>query len=83
MTYDFSLILLGPTELEDEVVEKLFEAGCDDATPSSCDGAVSIDFSRDSADLETAIRAAIANVTSAGFVVDHVEIPADAAMLKG
>ena len=83
MTYDFTLILRGVAELDDELADKLFEAGCDDATPSSSNGKVSVDFSRDAADLESAIRAAIANVTAAGCTVERVEIAPDAAMLKG
>jgi hypothetical protein len=81
-TYDFTLILSGPTELTDELADKLFAAGCDDATPSSAGGVISIDFGRDSSDLETAIRSAIANVSTAGYVVARVEIDAEAAGLK-
>jgi hypothetical protein len=81
-TYDFALILRGSPELDDELADKLFAAGCDDGTPSSCGGTVSIDFSRDANDLESAIRSAIADVISAGYVVDRVQIEADAAALK-
>jgi len=81
-TYDFTLILSEPTELTGEIADKLFAAGCDDATPSSSDGVVSIDFSRDSPDLESAIRSAIANVSAAGGVVNRVEIDADTPLLK-
>jgi hypothetical protein len=80
--YDFSLILSSPSELTEEFADKLFAAGCDDATPSSTVGILSVDFSREAADLETAIRSAVANVSSAGGVVDRVEIDADAAVLK-
>lgn len=77
MTYDFTLILGGSPELDDKLADKLFSAGCDDGTPSACERVVSIDFSREASDLESAIRSAIANVTSAGCVVDRVEIAAD------
>jgi hypothetical protein len=83
MTYDFTLILNGPKELTEDLAEKLFSAGCEDGTPSSCDGMLSIDFSRKASDLESAIRSSIADVTSAGCVVDRVQIAADAAALKG
>ena len=82
-TYDFTLILSDPTELTDDLAEKLFAAGCDDATTSSSGGAVSVDFGREASDLESAIRSAIANVSSAGYIVARVEIDADAAVLKG
>lgn len=81
-TYDFTLVLSGPTELTDDLADSLFAAGCDDATPSSSEGVVSLDFGRESSDLESAIRSAIANVSSAGYVVSRVEIDAEAAVLK-
>jgi hypothetical protein len=42
-TYDFTLILSSPAELTDEFADKLFAAGCDDGTPSSADGILSVD----------------------------------------
>lgn len=44
--YNFSLILSSVTELTDDQAEKLFEAGCDDATPSVIYGRVWLEFSR-------------------------------------
>ena len=44
--------------LTDEAAKALFEAGCDDGSPGSCDGVVSVDFHRDAASLEEAIRSA-------------------------
>jgi hypothetical protein len=82
-TYDFTLILSSPSELTEELADKLFAVGCDDGTPSSCEGQLSIDFSRDASDLESSIRSAIAAASSAGCVVDRVQIAADAAMGKG
>jgi hypothetical protein len=81
-TYDFTLILSSPAELTDDFADKLFDAGCDDGTPSCTDRLLSIDFSREATDLESAIRSAVANVSAAGGVVDRVEIDADAAVLK-
>jgi hypothetical protein len=80
--YDFTLVLKRSAHLDDDFVDKLFAAGCDDGTPSSSAGSVSIDFSRQATDLESAIRSAIADATVAGCVVDRVEIPADEAVLK-
>jgi hypothetical protein len=64
------------------LADKLFAAGCDDATPSSAGGTVSVYFGRESTDLESAIRSAIANVSAAGFVIARVEIDAEAAGFK-
>jgi hypothetical protein len=80
--YEFTLVLKRPIELDDDLTDRLFAAGCDDGTPSSSGGIVSIDFSRDATDLESAIRSAIANTTCAGCVVDRVEIAADSSALN-
>lgn len=76
--YEFTLILKGPLELTEEMADELFEAGCDDGTPGICDGVFSIDFHREARSIEEAIRSAIANVKSAGFEVERVEIQAEA-----
>jgi hypothetical protein len=76
--YVFTLILKGPLELTEDIADALFEAGCDDGTPGTCDGVFSIDFHREAESLEHAIRAAISNVETAGYQVERVEIAAEA-----
>ena len=76
--YAFRLILKGPLELTEEIADELFEAGCDDGTPGTCNGIFSIDFHRNANSLEEAIRSAIANVKSAGCQVERVEIEPEA-----
>lgn len=76
--YEFTLILKGPVDLAEEIADELFEAGCDDGTPGTCDGVFSIDFHRESESLESAIHSAIAGVQSAGYEVERVEIEAEA-----
>ena len=76
--YEFTLILKGSLELTDEIADALFEAGCDDGSPGTCNGFFSIDFHREANSLEEAIRSAIANVKSAGYDVERVEIEAEA-----
>jgi hypothetical protein len=44
--YEFTLILKGPLELTEDIADELFEAGCDDGTPGTCEGVFSIDFHR-------------------------------------
>lgn len=75
--YSFTLILKGRLELTEEIADELFEAGCNDGTPGTCDGVFSIDFRREADSLEEAIRSAIANVKSAGYRVERVEIEAE------
>ncbi len=76
--YEFTLILPDPLELTEDLADSLFEAGCDDATPGTCNGVFSIDFHREADSLEAAIRSAIANVESAGYRVARVEMAAEA-----
>ena len=74
--YEFTLILKDPLELTEEIADSLFAAGCDDGTPSVSGGVFSIDFHREEASLEEAIRSAIANVRQAGYDVERAEIEA-------
>ncbi len=76
--YEFSLILKGSPELTEEIADQLFEAGCDDGTPGTCNGVFSIDFHREADTLEAAINSAIQNVKTAGYDVEHVQIEARA-----
>ena len=76
--YEFSLILKGAPELTEEIADELFEAGCDDGTPGTCNGVFSIDFHREADSLEAAINSAIRNVEAAGYNVEHVQIEAGA-----
>lgn len=76
--YEFSVILKGAPELTEEIADRLFEAGCDDGTPGTCNGVFSIDFHREADSLEAAINSAIKNVETAGYAVEHVQIDADA-----
>ncbi|NLX96191.1 MAG: hypothetical protein GXY83_08440 [Rhodopirellula sp.] len=76
--YDFTLELSAGTELTEGLGNSLFEAGCDDGSPGSCEGVVSIDFHREAESLEAAIRSAIADVQKAGCTVVKAEIEADA-----
>jgi hypothetical protein len=50
----------------------------DDGTPGTCNGVFSIDFHREAASLEAAIRSAIEDVRTAGYAVARVEIAAEA-----
>lgn len=71
--YDFRLILSGVTALNDDVENAIYEAGCDDATLSLCDGLCRLDFTRDAATLKEAILSAIADVQKTPLRVIRVE----------
>lgn len=72
--YEFTLVLEGTAELSEELSDALYDAGCDDASPGSCGGVLSLDFHRESSSLEEAITSAIANVKAAGLVVASVVV---------
>jgi hypothetical protein len=76
--HEFTLVIKGSPELSEEIADQLLEAGCDDGSPGTCNGVFTIDFTRAAASLEDAINSAIANVKSAGFETERVEIEADA-----
>jgi hypothetical protein len=65
-TYEFIVTLAEGTEHTDELVEALFEAGCDDGSVWSSGGYVQIGFSRESESLEAAIRSAVGDIQKAG-----------------
>ena len=81
--YEFTMILSKGTELTDDLAEALFEAGCDDGSPGSCEGVVSIDFHREAESLEAAIRSAIADVQKIGCTVAQVTLEADSLAALG
>ena len=76
MKYEFSLIL-SDIEVADEDADKLYEAGCDDASILTRDGVTRIQFDRDAPNLDEALATAIQNVERAGFAVARVEIERD------
>ena len=77
-TFHFELVLSPQTELTDDLVEALYEAGCDDGTMGTCNQAASILFARQADSLESAIRSAIADVQKAGCTAAEVRLEAEA-----
>ncbi len=77
-TYEFTLVLQTHQEDYAQLEDSLFEAGCDDATLSSRNGIVYLNFDREADDLESAVISAIRQVeqTELGLVVGRVE-PSD------
>jgi hypothetical protein len=78
-TFDFTLVLSGFSELTDEVLNTLYEAGCDDGLVCLAkDGTPFIEFDREAQDLQSAIRSAIADVRKTPYRVVRVETPTSA-----
>lgn len=61
------LDLTGPYE------DRLYEAGCDDATVVVCDGVMHLDFDREGASFSAAVGSAMCDVERAGARVLKVE----------
>jgi hypothetical protein len=71
--YEFSLIL-AHAGVTDEDADRLFEAGCDDASILTRDGVTRLPFDRSAPSLDEALDSAIQNVEQAGLAVARVEI---------
>jgi hypothetical protein len=82
-TYEFDIFLKGVSEVADDQADILFAQGCEDGTPTCCNGMTWIHFDREAPSLEAAIHSAIAQVRSAGFTVSKVELDAHAAACLG
>lgn len=63
-TYDFTLETSGRSVVDDEVVDALYEAGCDDAGIGRFLGVHYLEFNREADSYCEAVRTAIADVQS-------------------
>ncbi|MGH2653141.1 MAG: helix-turn-helix transcriptional regulator [Actinomycetota bacterium] len=71
--HEFSLVIDGPVE-DETVVDKLFEAGCSDATIGSVDGVGYADFHREAETFADVVLSALRDVESVpGLKVLRVE----------
>jgi hypothetical protein len=78
-SYEFTLVLSGFSELKPDVMDSLFEAGCDDGLLCLDEyGAPFIEFDREASSLEEAVRSAIADVHKTPYRVLRVESEAAA-----
>jgi hypothetical protein len=80
--YEFDVMLRDIAEVDDDQADALFEAGCDDATPMSCNGLAWIHFDREAPSLEDAVRLAVVQVRTAGLSVLKVELDASSAVFQ-
>lgn len=72
-THTFTLILADSPEINDDLENALFEAGCDDALLGSRNGVTYLDFDREADTLRDAIESAIRDVQIAGYAVARIE----------
>jgi hypothetical protein len=74
--HEFTLILDGIPSFTPEILDALYEAGCDDGLLSRCDGVVSIDFGRIAPSREDAIVSAIRDIEKANVGARVVRVEA-------
>ena len=60
--HHFTLIVDGPDLQDSAIIDRLFEAGCDDAATGRSDGIQCVDFDREAASLDEAVLSAIRDV---------------------
>lgn len=72
-THEFTIIATGLDPFAKDFADRLYEAGCDDATISLQKGAIILAFDREARTLIGAINSAIADIERAGAKVVHVE----------
>lgn len=63
-THTFTLIVEGPDLQSGELIDKVFEAGCDDALIGQVDGIQFADFDREANTLRDAVLSAVAELES-------------------
>jgi hypothetical protein len=63
-TYDFTIELPGVAAMPDELIDQLYEAGCDDATLCHSYSTLKLTFAREAESLNDAIASAQAQVLS-------------------
>lgn len=66
-TYHFTIVIRDARFDMENLEDRLFEAGCDDALICSYNNTVYLEFDRESENAEQAIKSAIENIKSAGF----------------
>jgi len=72
-THEFELALAGQwDDLTNEMVDRLYEAGCDDGTIVYSAGHVTVGFDREAPSMLEAIASAVADLRKAGFEVERV-----------
>lgn len=69
MRYEFTLQLIGYSQITDEIEDDVFSSGCDDALLNSIDNKVYLDFSKEAESYQEAVNSAKSVLNSAGYEV--------------
>ena len=60
--HHITLIVDSPNLQDDTIIDRLFEAGCDDAAIGRSDGIQYVDFGREAASLDEAVLSAVMDI---------------------
>lgn len=72
--FEFTLTLQVPDEFSTELADRLYEAGCDDATFGTSNSVHFGHFHREAGSLGDAVGSAIKDVEGAGLFVARVDV---------
>jgi hypothetical protein len=65
-TFAFTVVLDGLDDINEELANRLYEAGCNDALLRCCNGVVYLDFDREAGSLADALGSAVRDIVAAG-----------------
>lgn len=80
--FSFTVILAGLDDICDDLANRLFEAGCDDASLGCCDGVVSLEFDREASSLAEAIGTTVRDITAAGCLPAQISLDRNLELAK-
>lgn len=72
-TFEFAIIISGRDIEDDNFMDAIFEAGCDDATLSFQKGVIIAEFSRESVSFSSAVAHACTQLNKSGATIERVE----------
>lgn len=73
-SFSFRLVFSDATEIDRELEDALFEAGCDDALLGLCEGVLFLIFDREAPSYRVALISAIMDVERAGVGLELVRV---------
>lgn len=73
-THSFTIYLDGVRTLTDRLANRLYDAGCADATIAFQDGELAIDYDRTAASLDKALAGAVRDLLQHGYRIRRIEV---------
>lgn len=73
-THAFTIYLDGIRTLTDRLANRLYEAGCHDATIAFQNGELAIDYDRSAVSLDKALASAVRQLLEHGYRVRRIEV---------